>query len=213
MRSPQQFLKLVFVPGKELGEADPYGVYDAANNNARSALAPVTPLQASRWRLSGAGLLSWVSRPYPAFREMTILADGGGSNGSRLRLWLLELQQLKWNKIEYRLLSFLSLSGRGRPLLSQEASSTSSLPPPDKRACACAPQSAVPDLPPQKLLRTTPTETGTIRSPHTSNKVHVLYKRFVTGICMLYIALSQSPFDATKLGKNSNSTRQYQARC
>ena len=66
------------------------------------------------------------------------MADGGGSNGSRVRLWMLELQQLagelglkirvshfppgtsKWNKIEHQMLSFLSLNWRGQPLLSHE---------------------------------------------------------------------------------------------
>ena len=75
---------------------------------------------------------------YPAARELMIMADGGGSNGSRVRLWKLELQQLadelgltirvshfppgtsKWNKIEHRLFSFISMNWRGRPLVSHE---------------------------------------------------------------------------------------------
>ena len=66
------------------------------------------------------------------------MADGGGSNGSRVRLWKLELQRLadelsltirvshfppgtsKWNKIEHRLFSYISLNWRGQPLVSHE---------------------------------------------------------------------------------------------
>ncbi len=69
---------------------------------------------------------------------MTITADGGGSNGSRVRLWKVELQNLadeiglpitvchfppgisKWNKIEHRLFSFISMNWRGQPLISHE---------------------------------------------------------------------------------------------
>jgi hypothetical protein len=70
--------------------------------------------------------------------ELTITADGGGSNGYRVRLWKRELQKLaddlgmtirvchfppgtsKWNKIEHRLFSFISLNWRGQPLVSHE---------------------------------------------------------------------------------------------
>ena len=71
---------------------------------------------------------------YPRAHTLTITADGGGSNGSRVRLWKVELQKLadelgltvvvlhlppgtsKWNKIEHRLFSFISRNWRGRPL-------------------------------------------------------------------------------------------------
>ena len=73
---------------------------------------------------------------YPNAKRLLITADGGGSNGSRLRLWKLELQMLadetglaiavshfppgtsKWNKIEHRLFSFISKNWRGQPLTS-----------------------------------------------------------------------------------------------
>ena len=73
-------------------------------------------------------------RLYPAAANLLITADGGGSNGYRLRLWKLELQQLadqtglsiavchfppgtsKWNKVEHRLFSFISSNWRGEPL-------------------------------------------------------------------------------------------------
>ena len=76
--------------------------------------------------------------PYPEARELMITADGGGSNGSRVRLWKHELQQLademsipirvshfppgtsKWNKIEHRLFSHISLNWRGKPLVTHE---------------------------------------------------------------------------------------------
>jgi len=71
---------------------------------------------------------------YPNATELLIVADGGGSNGSRVRLWKVELQKLsnetglsigvshfppgtsKWNKIEHRLFSFISQNWRGKPL-------------------------------------------------------------------------------------------------
>ena len=74
-------------------------------------------------------------RLYGQARELYITADGGGSNGSRLRLWKLELQKFadetalstsvshfppgtsKWNKVEHRLFSFISSNWRGEPLL------------------------------------------------------------------------------------------------
>ena len=75
---------------------------------------------------------------YPRARRLLITADAGGSNGSRIRLWKLELQRLadevgmpisvchfppgtsKWNKIEHRLFSFISQNWRGKPLVSHE---------------------------------------------------------------------------------------------
>ena len=75
---------------------------------------------------------------YPEARQLLITADGGGSNGSRVRLWKLEIQRLadesglaiavchfppgtsKWNKIEHRLFSFITQNWRGKPLVSHE---------------------------------------------------------------------------------------------
>ena len=83
----------------------------------------------------------WYSMGRPTYRQakrLLITADGGGSNGSRVRLWKLELQKLadetglpvsishfppgtsKWNKIEHRLFSFISQNWRGRPLISHQ---------------------------------------------------------------------------------------------
>ncbi len=135
--SPEQVKVHDFVD-KELGRANPYGVYDVANNNAWVSVgtdhdtASFAVATIRRWWFA-------MGRPaYPAARELMIMADGGGSNGSRVRLWKLELQQLadelgltvrvshfppgtsKWNKIEHRLFSFISMNWRGQPLVSHE---------------------------------------------------------------------------------------------
>jgi DNA-binding phage protein len=121
---------------KELGRAVPYGVYDLAANegwvsvgvdNDTAAFAVQT---IRRW-WSEVGLVK-----YPDAKRLVVTADGGGSNGSRVRLWKLELQRLadelgvdievhhfppgtsKWNKIEHRLFSFITMNWRARPLLS-----------------------------------------------------------------------------------------------
>ena len=75
---------------------------------------------------------------FPKARRLLITADGGGSNGARVRLWKVELQKLadelgipisvchlppgtsKWNKIEHRLFSFISQNWRGKPLISHQ---------------------------------------------------------------------------------------------
>jgi len=124
---------------KKLGKAIPYGVYDMLNNqgwvsvgiNHDTAQFAVNSIR--RW---------WTRmghRRFPHARELLITADGGGSNGSRLRLWRVSLQGLaddlqlklfvchfppgtsKWNKIEHRLFSFITQNWRGRPLVSHQA--------------------------------------------------------------------------------------------
>jgi hypothetical protein len=119
----------------EKGKAIPYGIYDVARNagwvsvgvDHDTATFAVNTIR-RWWRQTG--------RPaYPQARSLLILADGGGSNGSRVRLWKWELHKLacqsgltievchlppgtsKWNKIEHRLFSFISQNWRGRPLL------------------------------------------------------------------------------------------------
>jgi transposase len=134
---PEQVKVYDFVD-KDLGRANPYGVYDITNNlgwvsvgtdhdTASFAVATIR-----RWWY-GMG-----KELYPDARELLITADGGGSNGSRVRLWKLELQNLanelripirvshfppgtsKWNKIEHRLFSYISMNWRGKPLVSHE---------------------------------------------------------------------------------------------
>jgi len=122
-------------PIKELGRVTPYGVYDLAANagwvsvglDHDTAAFAVATLR--RW---------WEERGqqcYPHAQRLLITADGGGSNGSRNRLWKRELQQWadasglaltvshfppgtsKWNKIEHRLFAVISQNWRARPLL------------------------------------------------------------------------------------------------
>jgi hypothetical protein len=134
---PEQVKVYDFVD-KKLGKANPYGVYDIADNSAwvsvgtdhDTAAFAVSTIR--RWWFSMGRNL------YPEAQRLVITADGGGSNGSRVRLWKVELQKLanelniaihvshfppgtsKWNKIEHRLFSFISMNWRGKPLVSHE---------------------------------------------------------------------------------------------
>jgi len=120
----------------ELGRANPYGVYDLAQNTGwvnvgidhDTAAFAVESIRRWWYRLG--------QTVYPGARRLLISADGGGSNGSRVRLWKLELGRLadetgltiqvchlppgtsKWNKIEHRLFAFISQNWRGKPLVS-----------------------------------------------------------------------------------------------
>jgi hypothetical protein len=117
-----------------LGRASPYGVYDIADDKGWVSVG----IDHDTAAFAVNAIRSWWStmgRPrYPKAHRVTITADGGGSNGSRVRLWKVELQKLadelgltiavlhlppgtsKWNKIEHRLFSFISRNWRGRPL-------------------------------------------------------------------------------------------------
>jgi transposase len=125
------------IPG--LGRASPYGVYDIADNagwvsvgvDHDTASFAVNSIR-RWWQIMG-------RERYPTAKSLLITADGGGSNGSRVRLWKRELQSLanelgieitvchlppgtsKWNKIEHRLFSFITQNWRGRPLISYQA--------------------------------------------------------------------------------------------
>ena len=121
---------------KELGRANPYGIYDLASNSGWVSVgldhdtAAFAVESIRRW---------WQSMGQDVYRNakrILITADGGGSNGSRVRLWKTELQKLadetglviavchlppgtsKWNKIEHRLFSFITQNWRGKPLVS-----------------------------------------------------------------------------------------------
>jgi transposase len=122
----------------ELGRANPYGIYDIGLNvgwvsvgvdhdTAEFAVESIRRW----WRSMG-------QQAYPKSTSLLITADGGGSNGSRVRLWKLELQKFadesalsiavchfppgtsKWNKIEHRLFSRITQNWRGKPLVSLE---------------------------------------------------------------------------------------------
>jgi transposase len=122
----------------ELGRATPYGIYDLGRNSGWVSVgvdhdtAEFAVETIRRWWRS-------MGRPaYPQATRLLITADAGGSNGSRLRLWKVELQKLadetglrivichfppgtsKWNKIEHRLFSYISQNWRGKPLRSFE---------------------------------------------------------------------------------------------
>jgi hypothetical protein len=122
----------------ELGRANPYGVYDLAHNQGWVSVGTdhdTAAFAVSTIRRWWAGMGQQL---YPAATHLLITADGGGSNGSRNRLWKRELQSLandtgltievahlppgtsKWNKIEHRLFSFISQNWRGKPLTSHE---------------------------------------------------------------------------------------------
>jgi hypothetical protein len=125
-------------PGPHVPRAFPYGIYDIGRNagfvnvgtdhdTGAFAVASIR----GWWRAEG-------RRLYPGAERILITADGGGSNGWRLRLWKLELQKFadqaclgvavchfppgtsKWNKVEHRLFSFISSNWRGEPLRDYE---------------------------------------------------------------------------------------------
>lgn len=121
---------------KELGRAVPYGVYDLANDEGWVSVGDTADTSSfaveaiRRW---------WYSMGQPRFPDATTLlitADAGGSNGHRVKLWKVELAKLaaetglaitvchyppgtsKWNRIEHKMFSFISMNWRGRPLVS-----------------------------------------------------------------------------------------------
>ena len=125
-------------PTPEVPRAYPYGIYDLARNTGfvnvgtdhDTGAFAVASIR-GWWRAEG-------RRLYPRARSLLITADGGGSNGYRLRLWKLKLQEFvdeadltvrvchfppgtsKWNKVEHRLFSFISTNWRGQPLRDYE---------------------------------------------------------------------------------------------
>jgi transposase len=125
-------------PSAAIGKAIPYGVYDIAANDGFVSVGvdhdtpvfAVTSIEAW-WNQVG-------KKRYPNADQLFISADAGGSNGYRSHVWKYELQQLadtlgisihvshfppgtsKWNKIEHRLFSFISINWRGRPLRTYE---------------------------------------------------------------------------------------------
>jgi hypothetical protein len=124
---------------KELGKAVPYGVYDVAANEGFVSVG----ITADTAEFAVAAIRTWRQRMglqrYPKMSELTITADGGGSNGVRVRLWKIKLQELanetgltlhvhhyppgtsKWNRIEHRLFCHITQNWRGRPLTDHAA--------------------------------------------------------------------------------------------
>jgi hypothetical protein len=119
---------------KDLGHAIPYGVYDVKANEGMVSVGVTNDTSAFAVNSIRAWWEHLGAQRYPDATCLTITADGGGSNSSRTRLWKTELQRLadelglsirvchfppgtsKWNKIEHRMFSFVSLNWRGKPL-------------------------------------------------------------------------------------------------
>ena len=121
---------------KELGKVVPYGVYDIGANDGYVSLG----IDHDTGQFAVNSVRLWLDRigraRYPGMSRLMITADGGGSNGSRLRLWKWSLQQLadetgliiqvchyppgtsKWNKIEHRMFCFITQNWRAMPLVS-----------------------------------------------------------------------------------------------
>lgn len=120
------------------GRAAPYGIYDLVNNVGFVNLGLSADTSAFAVESIRRWWLTMGRERYPDATKLLITADGGGSNGSRVRLWKTELQRLadetkleisvchfppgtsKWNKIEHRMFSYISQNWRGKPLVSIE---------------------------------------------------------------------------------------------
>ncbi len=125
-------------PSHAIGKAVPYGVLDIASDEGHVSVG----VSADTAQFAAASIFAWWqelgSERYPHATTLTITADSGGSNSSRGRLWKTELQRLadltgleicvlhyppgtsKWNRIEHKLFSQISINWRGRPLTSYE---------------------------------------------------------------------------------------------
>jgi len=123
---------------KELGKAIPYGVYDVTENEGWVSVG----IDHDTARFAAAAIQRWWkkmgSKRHRGAIELLVMADGGGSNSSRCRLWKLALHDLatcldmpihvchfppgtsKWNKIEHRMFCHITQNWRGRPLISHE---------------------------------------------------------------------------------------------
>ena len=138
LKGAPQKVNVYDYPSLSKGTAIPYGAYDIQNNNGvvNVGISHETSefaVESIRrwWKQFGCA-------QYPNARGILICADGGGSNGSRRRAWKYFLQQLsdeieipitvchyppgtsKWNKIEHRMFSFISMNWKGHPLVSYE---------------------------------------------------------------------------------------------
>lgn len=121
---------------KQLGRAVPYGIYDLASNTGWVSVGMSSDTAAFAVQTIRRWWQDVGHARYPQATRLTITADGGGSNGSRVRLWKRELQALatelgiaiavhhlppgtsKWNAIEHRLFSFIAMNWKAQPLVS-----------------------------------------------------------------------------------------------
>jgi transposase len=124
---------------QELGKAIPYGIYDVGRDEGWVSVG----ISAETAQFAVASIKAWWDdlgkKRYPKANTLTITADCGGSNNYRIRLWKTELQRLadhtglrirvmhyppgtsKWNQIEHRLFSYISINWRAKPLVSRQA--------------------------------------------------------------------------------------------
>lgn len=125
-------------PDKKLGKAIPYGIYNIGNNQGYVNVG----INHDTGEFAVSSIKRWWEylgkERYRQVKQLLITADAGGSNGYRLRLWKKELQSFaddtglsitvchfppgtsKWNKIEHKLFSFISINWKGRPLTNYE---------------------------------------------------------------------------------------------
>ncbi|HAP32775.1 MAG TPA: ISAzo13 family transposase [Firmicutes bacterium] len=126
------------IKDEDHGRVTPYGVYDLNSNTGWVNLGTDSDTSVFAVESIRRWYYTMGQQAYPDAKELLITADGGGSNGSRVKLWKVELQKLanetgpsitvchfpprtsKWNKIEHRLFSYISLHWRDRPLVSHE---------------------------------------------------------------------------------------------
>lgn len=123
---------------KELGKAIPYGIYDVTTDEGWVSVG----VDHDTAEFAAETLHRWWCKmgreQYPEAKDLLVVADAGGSNGYRIRLWKRELQHFadetglqvsvshlppgtsKWNQIEHRMFSFITKNWRGRPLVSHE---------------------------------------------------------------------------------------------
>lgn len=121
---------------RDLGRAVPYGIYDIADNKGWVSVGVDHDTAAFAVNTIRRWWSTMGQERYPNAKRLMITADGGGSNGARVRLWKIELQKFadeigipvmvchlppgtsKWNKIEHRLFAFITKNWRGKPLVS-----------------------------------------------------------------------------------------------
>ena len=121
---------------KELGRAVPYGIYDIGNDEGWVSVGDTADTATFAVEAIRRWWYSMGTARFPKATKLLITADGGGSNGHRVKLWKVELARLaaetglditvahyppatsKWNKIEHKTWSFISMNWRGRPLVS-----------------------------------------------------------------------------------------------
>jgi transposase len=125
-------------PDDELGKVIPYGVFDVSQNEGWVSVGIDHDTAEFAVQAIGRWWKKMGRKRYPNAKELLITADGGGSNGSRCRLWKVALQELavrlkmpihvchfppgtsKWNKIEHRMFCHITQNWRGRPFVSHE---------------------------------------------------------------------------------------------